>query len=163
MQQLKTALINTAILLTFCVLLKYLFIFLILNRGSEGFRQMLLPSEYPDSQIFPLLKGVVPLADNTVISNNNAGFVGLHNAPTELGSFKQITNNMRNNNNNNNNPDNGTCTPAQFCGSFYKSYQDKVNTSTPLTPVPYGNGARVNFFRNKNNLLQFNYKENVLY
>lgn len=162
MQQLKTAVINIAIVLVLCSIIKYLFIFFMLKdtpKGLEGFRQMLMPNDYPDSQTFPLLKGVVPLTNATVISNNNADFVGLHNAPTELSSFAQITNNVRYNNN----PDNGSCTPAQFCGSFYKDYQNKVNTAVPLSPVPYGSGARVNFFRNKNNLLQFNYKENVLY
>jgi hypothetical protein len=158
--QLQTTIINITILLVVCAFVKYLFIFFMI-RGStnEGFRKMLIPGSYPDSETFPLLKGSYPLTDTSVISNNNSNYVGTHNAPTELSSFKQITNNVRYNNN----PDNGTCTPAQFCGSFYKSYQDKVNTSTPLNPVPYGNGARVNFFRNKNNLLQFNYKENVLY
>jgi len=164
MQQLKTAVINIAIILVLCALLKYLFIFYMVNsvgvpKGLEGFRQMLMPNDYPDSQTFPLLKCVFPLTDTTVISNNNSDFVGLHNAPTELSSFAQITNNVRYNNS----PDNGTCTPAQFCGSFYKDYQNKVNASVPLTPVPYGLGARVNFVRNKNNLLQFNFKENVMY
>ncbi len=162
MQQLKTAVISIAIILVLCAFVKYLFIFFMIRggiRGPEGFRQMLMPNDYPDSQTFPLLKGIYPLTDSAVISNNNADFVGLHNAPTDLSSFAQITNNVRYNNN----PDNGTCTPAQFCGSFYKNYQNKVNTAVPLNPVPYGPGARVNFVRSKNNLLQFNYKENVMY
>jgi hypothetical protein len=163
MQQLKTAVISIAIILVLCAFVKYLFIFFMIiggePKGLEGFRQMLWPNDYPDSQTFPLLKGVYPLRESTVISNNNADFVGLHNAPTDLSSFAQITNNIRYNNN----PDNGTCTPAQFCGSLYKSYQNKVNTSVPLNPVPYGPGARVNFVRSKNNLLQFNFKENVMY
>ena len=150
--QLQTAIINITILLVVCAFVKYLFIFYMVDGPIEGFRKMLMPGSYPDSETFPLLKGSYPLVDTSVISNNNADYVGLHNAPTELSSFAQITNNVRYNNN----PDNGTCTPAQFCGSFYKDYQDKVNTSTHLTPVPYGNGARVNYFRNKNNLLQFN-------
>ena len=163
MQQLKTAVINIAIILVLCAFVKYSFIFFMIDGrdpiGLEGFRQMLWPNDYPDSHTFPLLKGVYPLTKTTVISNNNADFVGLHNAPTDLSSFAQITNNVRYNNN----PDNGTCTPAQFCGSFYKDYQNKVNVAVPLTPVPYGPGARVNYVRSKNNLLQFNFKENVMY
>lgn len=156
--QLLTVAKNLAILLILCALVKYAFVLFFINRSDnlEGFESA---GEYPDSQKFPLLKDSYPLTGDTVISNNGAKDIWWHNPIFGVSSFKQITNNIRYNNN----PDNGSCTPSQFCGSYYKDYQEKINTSAPLKPVPYGNGARVNFFRNKDYLLQFNNKDNILY
>ena len=67
----------------------------------------------------------------------------------KVGSFKQITNNLRYFKN----PDEGTCTRAEFCGAFYKDKPHKSNEIHPLGPVPGGNGLRVGYFRSKDDLI----------
>lgn len=129
----------------------------------EQFSNALTPGEYPDSDQYPLLKGVFPLAKSAVISNNGAQDIWEKQGPDlTLSGFKQSTNNVWDGIS----PDNGSCTPSQFCGSFYAPSTDKNKNKNKnaLKPVPYGPGARVNLVRNVGpNLLQFNYKENVMY
>jgi len=44
------------------------------------------------------------------------------------------------------NPDNGTCTPADFCG-MYKDQAAPTNHVVPAPPVPPGSGVRVGYNR----------------
>ena len=134
----------------------------------EQFSNALTPGEYPEADQFPLLKGVYPLAKSAVISNDGVQDIWRKQGPDlTLSGFNQTTNNVWNGVS----PDNGSCTPVQFCGSFYAQSTDKnknknknKNGKKVLEPVPYGEGARVNLFRNEGpNLMQFNYKENVMY
>lgn len=59
-------------------------------------------------------------------------------------SFAPLTNNLRYPRN----PDDGQCTPAEFCGAMYHDRADpKSNEVWPLPPVPEGPGVRVGYFR----------------
>ena len=59
----------------------------------------------------------------------------------KLGSYKQITNNLKYYDN----PDNGTCIRADFCGALYKNKKDtNTNITLPLPPVKQG--LRVGYF-----------------
>ena len=167
---LMVALINIVILIVLCALVASTYVYFFEPRAGllEQFSNALSPGEYPEADQFPLLKGVYPLAKSSVISNNGVQDVWEKQGPDlTLSGFKQSTNNRWDGIS----PDNGSCTPVQFCGSFYassnkndKKAKGMKKASKALEPVPYGDGARVNFFRNRgSNLLQFNYKENVMY
>jgi len=168
---LMVAFTNISILIILCALVGCTYFYLFEPSAStlgprilEHFSNALTPGEYPEADQSLLLKGMFPLAKSAVISNNGAQDVWEKQGPDlTLSGFKQSTNNVWNGIS----PDNGSCTPSQFCGSFYAPLTKLVNkkdSADALKPVPYGPGARVNLVRNVGpNLLQFNYKENVMY
>lgn len=85
--------------------------------------------------------------NSEVISSNNYSYD--NKSVVSLGSYEQITNN----NKYYKNPDEDTCTPAEFCGSFYNNTYPQPNVSKMLPPVPQGNGSRVNYYNTPENLL----------
>jgi hypothetical protein len=54
-----------------------------------------------------------------------------HYPTFKVGSYTQITNNIRYPNN----PDIATCTPDEFCGALYHEQQYKTNVYQPIPPV----------------------------
>ena len=101
-----------------------------------------------------------PWTGRNGISNNDANSIWWHYPIFELGSYDQITNNIRYPNN----PDEGTCMPASICGSLYKEKQLKTNYITPLPPVNPNCGTRIGYFTNGINLLPFRTDvPNILY
>ncbi len=60
----------------------------------------------------------------------------------KVGSFDQITNNLKYPNN----PDIGNCMRAEFCGALYKTKHLKSNHIKPLLPVNDSCGTRVGYF-----------------
>ena len=62
----------------------------------------------------------------------------------QVGSYAQITNNLRSIKN----PEDGQAMPSDFCGAFYGDRrQPESNYVLPLPPVPPGPGPRVGYFR----------------
>ena len=101
-----------------------------------------------------------PWTGRNGISNNDANSIWWHYPIFELGSYDQITNNIRYPNN----PDEGTCMPASICGSLYKEKQLKTNYITPLPPVNPNCGTRIGYFTTGINLLPFRTDvPNILY
>jgi hypothetical protein len=90
----------------------------------EGFKSQDLstPGVYPVSVDKPILDSF-PLTGRKGISNNNAYNIWWHYPIFEVGSYAQITNNLKYPNN----PDEGTCMPASMCGALYKEKQLKSN------------------------------------
>lgn len=86
-----------------------------------------------------------------------------HYPTFKLGSYEQITNNIRYPNN----PDIATCTRDEFCGALYhESSHTKSNISVELPPVPIctDNKSRVNYYNTDNNMLPFTSNlANILY
>ena len=105
--------------------------------------------EYPFADLNPLLADVYPLTGKKGVSNDSYPKIWYYYPVLPLASFEQITNNLRYRNN----PDDGQCITADFCGAIYKDKKTKSNISTPLPSVKQGNGARVNYYRNKANIL----------
>jgi hypothetical protein len=126
--------------------------------GKEAFSN-LMPGEYPLTDDVPLLNGVFPLADSKSFSHNGSAQLKKYSTAVEVGSFDQTTNNSQHQFS----PENGTCSPANFCGAFYKDLPKTQVADSPMTPVPYGEGARVNYYRNAGYLLQQNNRDNMLY
>ena len=72
----------------------------------------------------------------------------------EVGSYEQTTNNIRYPDN----PDEGTCTPAEFCNVFYKNAKHlPSNISSPLHEVTpeQGDLSRINYYWTSSNMLPF--------
>ena len=119
-----------------------------------------LINSFPLDENDPLVEGEFPLTGRKGISNLGADKIWWHYPIFELGSYEQITNNIRYPNN----PDEGTCMPASMCGALYKEKHNLSNVVVPLPPVNPDCGTRVGYFTTDVNLLPFRTDvTNVLY
>jgi hypothetical protein len=125
------------------------------NLGSDN-NSFINPT--PNDDI--LLKDSYPLKEKIGVSNDTANKIWWHYPTFEVGSYAQITNNLKYPNN----PDVGRCTATEFCGSIYDEYQKKSNYIKPLPPIDPNCGTRVGYFTTGINLLPFrNDIQNILY
>jgi hypothetical protein len=117
--------------------------------------------DYPKSETNLLVEDSFPITGNNGVSKEGADDIWWRYPIFEVGSFTQITNNLRFPSN----PDTGKCMPANFCGALYKDAKHVSNVAKILKPVDVNSpGARVNFYTTKDNLLTFRTNEaNVLY
>jgi hypothetical protein len=116
--------------------------------------------KYTFSQTSVLVEDIYPLTGRNGISNNGASNIWWHYPIFELGSYDQITNNLRYSDN----PDEGTCMPASMCGSLYKEKHLGTNYVKPLPPINPECGTRVGYFTTDINLLPFRTDvPNILY
>lgn len=104
---------------------------------------------YPYEDMEPLLNKDYPLSGRKGVSNDNYSQIWWYYPVLPLGSYEQITNNLRYFKN----PDIGQCVRADMCGALYKDKKVKSNVSKQLPPVKNGPGARIGYFRGKYNLL----------
>lgn len=103
-----------------------------------------------------------PLIGKNKTSNDDYSEIWWHYPIFTLGSYKQLTNNLKYRYN----PDDGTCSTADFCGALYHSNKNtKSNIIHVLPPAQEGPGARVGYFRTEPNDLFFSIptNENILY
>jgi hypothetical protein len=151
----------------------FIFLFLILALGLflapviktiEGFKTSTFAKtegEYPISVDKAILNDY-PLIGKNETSNESYNDIWRDYPVFPLGSFEQITNNIRYHKN----PDNGTCIRADFCGALYHDNKNtKSNIINPLPPAEEGEGARVGYFRSEPNELYFSIptNQNILY
>lgn len=140
----------------------FLFIFLIVIILSsfvfhgamfEGYSNYNLanPGKYPTSEDLPLLTKSYPFTGRKDVSKNNYNDIWWNYPIFKVGSYAQVTNNLRYRKN----PDDGTCIRADFCGALYKDKQLQSNVSKPLPPAPLvtANSVRVNYYTTDSNLL----------
>jgi len=126
----------------------------------EGFSS-LSPGNYPVSDNKVILDDYPQIGKNKV-SNDNYNQIWWRYPIFTLGSYEQITNNLRYRYN----PDDGQCIRADFCGAMYHNNKNtKSNITVPLPPAEEGPGARVGYFRSEPNELYFSIptNENILY
>ena len=119
------------------------------------------PGIYPISVDQAILNDY-PLIGKNETSYNNYSDMWWRYPVFKVGSYKQLTNNLRYHYN----PDEGTCVRADFCGAVYhNSKNTKSNIIYPLPPAEEGPGARVGYFRAEPNDLIFSIptNENILY
>lgn len=117
-------------------------------------------SKFPFTENNVLLEDSYPLTGRNGISNNGASNIWWHYPTFQLGSYDQITNNIRYPNN----PDEGTCMPASMCQTLYKEKQLKTNYVKQLPPINPNCGTRVGYFDTNINLLPFRTDvPNILY
>jgi hypothetical protein len=95
----------------------------------------LMPGVYPISDTAPLLVGDYKVKKNTNVTKNN-NYNIWKQLPVYPSSYKQQTNNVRYWGT----PDNGLCSPAEFCGTPYE--KTKIKIDTPNSPITMN--AKVN-------------------
>ena len=91
----------------------------------EGFSNYSLGAttgNYPSSETDVLLQDSYPITGKNGVSNDGSNEIWWHYPIFEVGSYDQITNNLKYPNN----PDTGRCMPANFCGALYKEKQTLV-------------------------------------
>jgi hypothetical protein len=96
----------------------------------------------PNSQTEVLIQDTYPVIGKNELSNNTSQDIWWHYPVFKLGSYEQITNNIKYPNN----PDEGTCMPASMCGALYKKKRIQNNVITQLPPITSDNGTRVGYF-----------------
>jgi hypothetical protein len=131
--------------------------------SSEGFSNYYLGSTdgvYPSSQTDVLVQDTYPITGKNGVSNDGSSEIWWHYPIFEVGSYKQITNNIRYPYN----PDTGRCMPANFCGALYKDKHLKSNYIKQLPPVDPTEGTRIGYFTTDVNMLPFRTDvPNILY
>ena len=100
-------------------------------------------------QSYVLVEDTYPVTGSRNISNNEANDIWWHWPTFKVGSYAQITNNIKYPNN----PDVGQCMPSSFCGALYKEKQTHTNYTHVLPPVNSGCKTRVGYFATDVNLL----------
>ena len=115
---------------------------------------------FPAAQTDVLVQNSYPRINKNGISNNTSNDIWWHYPIFKLGSYAQITNNIRYPNN----PDEGTCMPTSMCGALYHEKQERTNYVKPLPPINPTCGTRVGYFTTNKNLLPFRTDvPNILY
>lgn len=145
----------------------FVFVYIIMTITSlklrQGFSNYNLeePGIFPQSQTDVLVQDTYPRINRYGISNNTSNDMWWHYPVLKLGSYDQITNNIRYPNN----PDVGNCTPGSICGSLYHKKSTGDNNVKPLPPVNPNCGTRVGYFSSIENTF-FPYRskmQNILY
>jgi hypothetical protein len=134
----------------------------LLNISKDGFTNYTLAGagNFPDSVTNVLVQDTYPITGINSISNESANEMWQRYPIFELGSYKQMTNNIRYPDN----PDNARCTPASFCYALYKDKNMGSNIVEPLPPVNPTLGTRIGHFVTDKNLLPFRTNvPNILY
>lgn len=133
------------------------------NRKIDGFSNYNLEGAMgasPSSESDVLLKDSYPPTGRLGISNNTSNDTWWHYPTFKLGSYSQITNNIRYSNN----PDLGSCMPDSMCGALYHENQINSNYIKPLPPLNPNCGTRIGYFDTGVNLLPFRTNmQNILY
>jgi len=131
------------------------------SEGFSGINDLSTPGDFPKS-VNQVILDDFPIIGNNKTSDNNYDEIWWKYPVFSLGSYKQITNNLKHHRN----PDQGTCIRADFCGAAYYDNKDtKTNIITPLPEAEEGEGARVGYFRSEPNKLFFSIptNQNILY
>ncbi len=150
----------------------FLFLFLIVtgalyqsyNKALEGlanFDYRTTLGDYPQSQEGPILPpSDFPHTGSKTTSTCTAAMIWRNYPEFEVGSYAQETNNIRYPRN----PDQGTCTPADFCGALYKNRPYHSNVVSPMKPVSDGTHPRVNYYRtDTQSMFPYYNEKNILY
>ena len=151
---------NIIIILLVILIISVLFAFS-KKEGFSGLYDLSMAGSYPKMVDEAILDDYPKIGKNQT-SKDDYSEIWWHFPIFSVGSYEQITNNLRYRYN----PDNGTCVRADFCGAVY---HDKKNTKTnivkPLPPAEEGPGARVGYYRSEPNELYFSIptNENILY
>ena len=115
------------------------------SNSYEGYSNYFLNqamSNVPQSQTQVLVQDIYPPIGKNQISNNTSSDIWWHYPTFKLGSYAQITNNIRYSNN----PDIGGCMPGSMCGALYHDKNTGNNYVKPLPPVNPDCGTRVGYF-----------------
>lgn len=126
--------------------LPFIFPFLKTLEGYTNYYLNQASGNYPNVQTNVLVQDIYPAIGKNEISNNNSSDIWTEYPTFQLGSYDQITNNIRYPDS----PDDGTCTPASMCGALYKNKKIGDNHIYPLPPVSDNDGIRIGYFTTNN-------------
>jgi hypothetical protein len=133
----------------------------IIKEGFDSYKYLgdaIGPFQNSESDL--LVQDSYPLKNNIKVTSDTSNKIWWHYPTFKLGSYEQITNNLKYPNN----PDIARCTPTEFCGSIYRDNQEKTNYIKPLPPIDPECGTRVGYFTTEQNLLPFRTNmSNILY
>lgn len=129
--------------------LPFIFNFSHVYEGFYNYSANQAMGNVPDAQTKVLVQDTYPPIGKNQISNDNASDIWWHYPTFTLGSYDQITNNIRYSNN----PDVGRCTPASMCGALYHEKNIGANYVKPLPPVNPDCGTRVGYFTTDDQLI----------
>ena len=133
------------------------------NTNMEGYSNFSLAEaigNFPDAETKVLVQDTYPSIGKNELSNESAENMWWRYPTFEVGSYAQITNNIRYPNN----PDDARCTPANMCYALYKDKKLGSNYIETLPPVDPKSGTRIGYFTTEDNLLQFRSDiPNILY
>ena len=118
---------------------------------QEGYSNHLAnQGTFRTSESGPILLDSYPSTKKNTVSNNNYDSRWQDYPVFGVGSFAQITNNLRYWKN----PDESQCRTPEFCNALYNDKDIKSNISTPLPPAPAvdDNNIRINYYTTNKNL-----------
>jgi len=136
---------NQTILLLLLLIILAIGIPLVFNfsEGFSNYQTSQSMGDYPDTQTQVLVQDTYPPIGKNEISDNTSNDIWQNNPTVSLGSYDQITNNIRYPQN----PDIGECTPASMCNALYNNKYLGSNTIMPLPSVSESNNeTRVGYF-----------------
>ena len=136
-------------LIILVVSLPFILKFLNINEGYENYSLVQAMGKVPDSQTQVLVQDTYPSIGINQISKNTSNDIWWHYPIFKLGSYAQITNNIRYPNN----PDEGTCMPGSMCGALYHEKRIGNNYVTPLPMVNSVSGTRVGYYTTNKQLI----------
>jgi hypothetical protein len=129
----------------------------------EGFSNYTLDranGNYPAAQTDVLVQDTYPAIGKNQVSDESGEKMWQKYPVYELGSYEQKTNNIRYPDN----PDDGRCTPANFCNALYKNKNIGSNIIKPLPQINPECGTRVGYFDTDSTLMAFRTNmQNILY
>ena len=152
---------KTIILLFFVTALIAVFTYFVNDIGiskcrKEGYSNYSLannhsPGIFSKSGNDLLLKDSYDFTGRKTVNKNNYNDIWWNYPVFGVGSYSQITNNLRYRKN----PDDGVCITADFCGALYKDKHLASNVAKPLPPAPEitSGSKRVNYFLTEPNLI----------
>ncbi len=116
------------------------------NKMQEGYSNYNLEGaigKIPEVETNVLVQDTYPITGINGISDNSASDIWKWDPVFQLGSYKQITNNIRYPYR----PSNGSCTPASMCGALYKENKDFIGKNYVYPEPPVSDyGTRVGYF-----------------
>ena len=134
-----------------------------LNSIKDGFTNYSLAGamgNFPSAVTDVLVQDTYPITGINSVSDETANKMWWRYPTFQVGSYKQMTNNIRYPHN----PDDARCTPADFCYALYKDKKLGSNIIEPLPPVNPTCGTRIGYFSTNQNLLPFRTDvPNILY
>lgn len=134
-----------------------------LNIIKDGFTNYSLAGatgNFPSAVTDVLVQDTYPITGINGISDKMASEMWWRYPTFQVGSYKQMTNNIRYPHN----PDDARCTPASMCYALYKDKNLGSNIVKPLPPVNPTCGTRIGYFSTNQNLLPFRTDvPNILY
>jgi hypothetical protein len=134
-----------------------------MNYIKDGFTNYTLAGatgDFPSSVTDVLVQDTYPITGINGVSDESANEMWWRYPTFQVGSYKQMTNNIRYPYN----PDDARCTPANFCYALYKDKKLGSNIIKPLPPVDPNSGTRIGYFSTNENLLPFRTNvSNILY